>query len=67
MIVIATLEIYNPPKNLQGMTKNFGLTLSVGDALMWLTINMEKKKIRISDIECVQAWSSTQFHYPASV
>ena len=27
MTIFATLGIYNPPKNLQGMTNNVGLTL----------------------------------------
>ena len=31
MTVIPTLEIYNFPQKLQGMTNNVGLTFNVGD------------------------------------
>ena len=31
-----------PPKSLQGMTNNIGLTLIVGDTTMWFTINIEQ-------------------------
>jgi hypothetical protein len=35
---IATLEICNPPKNLQGMTISVGLTFGAGDTSPWFTI-----------------------------
>ena len=42
MIVIATLQNYNPSKKLQGMTNNVGLTFSVGDATPRFTISIEQ-------------------------
>ena len=34
------------PKNLQGMTKNVGLTFSVGDTIPWFTISIEQDKLK---------------------
>ena len=36
--IIATLLIYNPPKNLQGMTNNVGLAISIGVTMSSVTI-----------------------------
>jgi hypothetical protein len=35
------LYYYNPPKHLQGMTNNVGLTFSVGDTIARFTISSE--------------------------
>ena len=37
-----------PPKSLQGIATNVGLTFSVGDIIPWFTISIEKT-IRIGD------------------
>ena len=42
MTVIAILEIYNHPKNLQGMANNVDLTISVGDTTSGVTISIEQ-------------------------
>ena len=42
MTIIATLQIYDPSKKLQGMTNNVGLTFSVGDTTSQLTISIEQ-------------------------
>ena len=34
--------MYNPLKNLQGMTNIDGLTFGVGDTIMWFTIIIEQ-------------------------
>ena len=41
---MATLQIYNPPKNLQEMTNNGGLTFSVSDTTPRFTISFEQDK-----------------------
>ena len=41
----ATLEIYSPQKNLQGMTNNVGLTFSVGDTNPQSTIGIEQDNL----------------------
>jgi hypothetical protein len=38
----ATFSCHNPPKKLQGMTNNVGLTFSVGDIIPQFTINIEQ-------------------------
>ena len=40
--MIATLKIYNPPTNAQGMTNNVGLTFSVGGTTPRFTISIEQ-------------------------
>ena len=42
MTVIATLQIYIPPRKLQGVTNNIGLTISVGDTIPWYTISIKQ-------------------------
>ena len=59
MTVIATLHIYNPPKNLQGMTIYIGSTSSVGDTMPSFTINIEQT-IRIGDTK-YHIWCGTVF------
>ena len=39
MTVVATLNIYNPPQNLQGMTNTVRLALSVGDSTLQFTLS----------------------------
>ena len=39
-LVIATLPIYNPQKNLQRKTNNVGFTFSVGGTIPWVTISI---------------------------
>jgi hypothetical protein len=39
-----TWQIYNPPKKIQGMTNNVGLTFSVGDTMAGFTISIEQDK-----------------------
>ena len=31
-----------PPKKIQGMTNNVGLTFSVGDTIQWFTISIKQ-------------------------
>jgi hypothetical protein len=38
---IAKLQIYYPPKTLQGVINNVGLTFSVGDTILRFTISIE--------------------------
>ena len=42
LTLIATLEIYNPPNNLQGMMNNVELTFSVGDTILHITFGIEQ-------------------------
>ena len=35
-------KIYNPPKSLQGITNNIGLTFSVGDTIPQFTTSIEQ-------------------------
>ena len=37
--------VYNPPKYLQGMTNNVGLTCSVGDTIPGFTISIEQDNL----------------------
>jgi hypothetical protein len=41
-MVIATLQMYISPQNLQGMTKDVGLTLGVDDARPQFTCSVEQ-------------------------
>ena len=41
-MVITTLQIYNPPKNLQGMTSNVGLTFILGNNTSRFTTSIEQ-------------------------
>ena len=44
MNICNTVNLLIPPKNIQGMTNNVGLTFSVGDTISWFTISIKQDK-----------------------
>jgi hypothetical protein len=53
VIVIATLLIYNRPKNLQGMTNNVRLTFSVGGTIPQFKISVRQGKARQESVALI--------------